>query len=131
MQAIDTNVVVRLLVQDDKEQGGRAEAIFRQALDTGGVWLAQIVLVEVVWVLRSAYKFNRQTISRALRSLLDTEGVTAENAPLVLSGLTAFETGEADFADYMILEGARRAQALPLWTFDGSLAQADGAARVP
>jgi predicted nucleic-acid-binding protein len=131
VQAIDTNVIVRLLVHDDKEQGRRAEAIFRQALDAGGVWLAQIVFVEVAWVLRSAYKFDRNTISSVLRSLLETEGVTVEEAPLVLSGLTAFETGEADFADYVILERARHAQALPLWTFDGRLAQADGAARVP
>lgn len=131
MQAIDTNVVVRLLVRDDKDQGQRAEAIFRQALGAGGVWLAQIVLVEVVWVLRSAYKFDRKTISSVLRALLNTEGVTVEEAPLVLSGLAAFEVGEADFADYVILERARHVQALPLWTFDGPLARADGAAQVP
>lgn len=62
---------------------------------------------------------------------MDTEGVTVEEAPLVLFSLALFEAGEADFSDYMILEHARRAQALPLWTFDGPLAQADGAARVP
>jgi predicted nucleic-acid-binding protein len=106
VQAIDTNVVVRLLVHDDKEQGRRAEAIFRQAVDAGGVWLAQIVLVEVVWVLRSAYKFDRDTISRVLRSLVDTEGVTVEEAPLVLSGLAAFETGEADFSVDMDSRGS-------------------------
>lgn len=82
MQAIDTNVAVRLLVHDDKEQGRRAEVVFRQALEAGGVWLAQIVLVEVVWVLRSAYKFDRDTITSVLRSLVDTEGVTVEEAPL-------------------------------------------------
>lgn len=65
------------------------------------------------------------------RAFLDTEGVTVEEAPLVLFSLALFEAGEADFSDYMILEHARRAQALPLWTFDGPLAQADGAARVP
>ncbi len=61
---------------------------------------------------------------------MGTLGITAEEAPIVLSGLTAFETGEADFADYMILNGARRAQALPLWTFDATLAKVEGAARV-
>jgi predicted nucleic-acid-binding protein len=53
VRAIDTNVVVRLLVRDDEEQGRCAEALFRQS---GGVWIALVVLVETVWVLRSAYK---------------------------------------------------------------------------
>jgi predicted nucleic-acid-binding protein len=59
VRAIDTNVVVRLLVRDDDEQGRRAEALFRQS---GGVWIALVVLVETVWVLRSAYKFERSAI---------------------------------------------------------------------
>ena len=50
---------------------------------------------------------------------------------LVRTGLTAFETGEADFADYVILGSARRQNALPLWTFDRHLANADGAEQVP
>jgi predicted nucleic-acid-binding protein len=131
VQAIDTNVVVRLIVHDDEEQGRRAEAIFRRALNAGGVWIAQVVLVETVWVLRSAYRFDRTSISSVLRTLLGTEGVTVDGELLVLSGLAAFEAGAADFADYLILETARRAQALPLWTFDERLVQTEGVERVP
>lgn len=131
VQSIDTNVVVRLIVHDDEEQGRRAEAIFRRGLDAGGVWIAQVVLVETVWVLRSAYGFDRTSISSVLRTLLGTEGVTVEGELLVLSALAAFETEAADFADYLILATARRAQALPLWTFDERLVQTEGVARVP
>ena len=66
-----------------------------------------------------------------LRTLFGTEGVTVEEELLVLSALAAFETGAADFADYLILETARRAQALPLWTFDERLVHAEGVERVP
>lgn len=131
MQAIDTNVVVRLIVHDDEEQGRRAEAIFRRALHAGGIWLAQVVLVETVWVLRSAYGFDRTSISSVLRTLLGTEGVAVEEELHVVSALAAFETGAADFADYLILETACRAQALPLWTFDERLVQSEGVERVP
>lgn len=131
MQSIDTNVVVRLLVHDDEDQGRRAEAAFRRALDAGGVWIPQVVLVEAVWVLRSGYKFDRASITTVLRNLIGTEGVIVEEQDLVLGGLSAFESGGADFTDQLILESARRARALPLWTFDERLSRLEGVEQVP
>ena len=100
MEALDTNVVVRLLVRDDEEQYRRAELIFRLATAGSGVWLASVVLVEVVWVLRVAYKFDRATAAASLRRLIDTEGVQVEDRPTTHLALAAFEAGAADFADY-------------------------------
>lgn len=128
MRAIDTNVVVRLLVRDDDEQRRRAEALLRQP---GGVWIALVALVETVWVLRSAYKFERSAIARVVKALLQTEGVVVEDEQLAQSALTSFEAGTADFADYVILESARRANALPLWTFDEKLLRAKDVEGVP
>lgn len=131
MQTIDTNVLVRLLVRDDEEQARRAEAVFRRALDADGSWIGHVVLVETVWILRSAYKFDRTAIVAVLRILVATEGVVIQEESLVSSALVAFEAGKADFADYLILESARRAKALPLWTFDEKLLHAEGVERVP
>lgn len=131
MQSIDTNVFVRLVVHDDKEQGQRAEAVFRDALRSGGVWISQVVVVEAVWVLRAAYKFDRASIVTVIRKLLNAEGVTVEQEAAVRNALSAFETGEADLADYLILETATRCEALPLWTFDRHPSLAEGAAQVP
>jgi predicted nucleic-acid-binding protein len=130
VEAFDTNVVVRLLVQDDEEQCRRAERAFRSSVAAGGVWLSTLVLVETCWVLRVAYRFDRNTTAAALRRLMTTDGVTLENAELCLQALTAFEIGPADFADYVILAGARIAGALPLRTFDERLLRADGAEEV-
>jgi predicted nucleic-acid-binding protein len=127
VEALDTNVVVRLLVRDDEEQYRRAELIFRLATAGSGVWLASVVLVEVVWVLRVAYKFDRATAAASLRRLIDTEGVQVEDRPTTHLALAAFEAGAADFADYLILESARRDGALPLHTFDERLSRSDGA----
>jgi predicted nucleic-acid-binding protein len=131
VEALDTNVVVRLLVLDDENQCRRAEQILRRAVAAGGAWVATIVLVETAWVLRAAYKFDRATTAAALRRLLSVEGVRVEEEVAVLRGLDAFEAGPADFSDYLILEAASRAGALPLWTFDDKLAHAEGAAPVP
>jgi predicted nucleic-acid-binding protein len=127
VEAFDTNVVVRLLVRDDEEQYRRAELIFRRATAGSGVWLASVVLVEVVWVLRIAYKFDRATAAASLRRLIDTDAVQVEDGPTTRLALAAFEVGAADFADYLILESARRDGALPLHTFDERLSRSDGA----
>ena len=126
MAAFDTNVVVRLLVRDDEAQCRRAEAAFRGCLADEGVWLSTVVLVEVSWVLRVAYRFDRAATALALRRLIATEGVTVEDDGATSRALVAFEAGPADFADYIILEAARGADALPLRTFDERLARADG-----
>jgi predicted nucleic-acid-binding protein len=126
VEAFDTNVVVRLLVRDDEEQYRRTELIFRLATAGAGVWLSSVVLVEVAWVLRVAYKFDRATTAASLRRLMDTDGVQVEDGPTTRLALAAFEAGAADFADYFILESARRDGALPLHTFDERLSRSDG-----
>lgn len=127
MEAFDTNVIVRLCVRDDEEQYGRAELVFRRATGGAGAWLSSVVLVEVAWVLRVAYKFDRTTTAATLRRLLATDGVYVEDDATVRLALAAFEAGTAAFADYFILESARRDGALPLHTFDERLGKADGA----
>lgn len=131
MQALDTNVVVRLLVRDDEAQCRRAEQLYRRAIAAGGVWIPSVVIVETAWVLRVAYTFDRAAIATALRRLVGAEGVFAEDEAATLRALAAFETGPADFSDYFILDCARRAEALPFWTFDEQLGRAAGAKLVP
>jgi predicted nucleic-acid-binding protein len=127
VEAFDTNVVVRLLVRDDEEQCRRAEQAFREAITAGGAWLASVVLVEISWVLRVAYKIDRATVAAALSRLVATSGVHVEDAATTQLALASFEGGSADFADYFIVESARRSGALPLHTFDERLSRAEGA----
>jgi predicted nucleic-acid-binding protein len=127
VEAFDTNVVVRLIVHDDQAQCRQAERTFRAAIEAGGAWIASVVLVEVSWVLRVAYKLDRATIAAALRRLAATEGVRLEDAATTELALAAYENGAADFSDFVILESARRGGALPLHTFDERLSRAEGA----
>ena len=130
MEAFDTNVIVRLCVRDDEDQYGRAERVFRRATAGAGAWLSSVVLAEVAWVLRIAYKFDRATTAATLLRLISTDGVHVEDEATTRTALAAFEAGSADFADYLILESARRAGALRLHTFDERLSRADGATLV-
>jgi len=77
-------------------------------------------------VLRVAYKLDRATAAATLRGLSDIEGVHVEDEAATRAALAAFEAGPADFADYLILESARRRSAIPLHTFDERLSRAAG-----
>lgn len=131
METFDTNVLVRLLVADDLDQCQRAERAWRGAVASAGAYVPVVVLVELTWVLRVAYKFDRATIVGALRRLIGSEGVVIENDATVHAALDHFEQGSADFSDYVILETAHQRGALPVRTFDERLARASGAELVP
>jgi predicted nucleic-acid-binding protein len=131
MKSFDTNVVVRLLVEDDPPQCERAARAFREALAGGGVFLSAVVLVEVAWVLRVACKQDRATIATALRKLVETGGVVVEHDAIVRGAILEYETGPADFSDYVIRESSRERSALPVLTFDERFARGQDVELVP
>jgi predicted nucleic-acid-binding protein len=129
--SFDTNVALRLLVEDDVAQCERAGLAFRRAVADGGVFFAATVLIEVVWVLRVSFKQDRKTIAASLRRLVDAIGVTVEREAATRRAIAAFEVGTADFSDYFIRESAREATALPVLTFDENFAREIDVALVP
>jgi predicted nucleic-acid-binding protein len=116
-------VVLRLVYRDEPTQAERAERAWKKAVDSGGVLLTTTVLVELAWVLRVAAKFDRRAIASALRDLCAAQGVTVQNEASVHRALARYEIGAADFSDYVVLEAARDAGALPVITFDQRFAR--------
>jgi predicted nucleic-acid-binding protein len=112
--AVDTNVVVRVLAADDKEQTAAAELLFA----TEPIWIAKTVLLETFWVLRSFYGFEDSAIVASLTKLLGLKNVHAEDESSVGIALSLATHG-VDFADGLHLSsrppGARFA------SFDRSL----------
>jgi predicted nucleic-acid-binding protein len=116
MIAVDANVVVRFLAEDDKAQTDRAEAVLRR----GAVLVPKTVLLEAEWVLRAAYGIASGGIAAAFRRLLGLPGVTAEDPSAVARALAWYEHG-LDFADALHL--ASSAGAGRFATFDRSFAR--------
>ncbi len=116
MIALDTNVVVRFLVNDDRSQGQRV----RDLIARGGVLVGPTVLLETEWVLRSAYRFKPAQIQRFLRSLLGLPGVHTEEPARVLQALQDYEAG-FDFVDALHLSFTGAADGFA--TFDSRLAR--------
>ena len=98
MTAVDTNVLVRLLAEDDLRQTKAAKLIF----SSGPVWIAKTVLLETSWVLSRAYEFGEPAIREAFTRLLGLKNVNVEDDVSVLAALAFMEQG-LDFADAMHL----------------------------
>jgi predicted nucleic-acid-binding protein len=125
--AVDTNVIVRLLVEDDEAQTARARDLFVQVrAQTGLVYISDVVLVETAWVLRACYRFDRGAIADVLRDLLDSSELTFTSAAAIEQALEAFVAGRGDFSDYMIREHGRSAGAEVVYSFDGVLKAVEG-----
>ena len=119
MIAIDTNVVVRLLTNDDPAQAARAADL----LACERVLVPKTVLLETEWVLRYSYELPQPVVLAAFRKLLGLPQVAAEDATAIARALELYEGG-MDFADALHLASARDATAFA--TFDTRLATRAG-----
>jgi predicted nucleic-acid-binding protein len=115
MQAVDTNVLVRLLTRDDKDQAERAQSLFQRK----EVWIAKTVLLETAWVLRSLYAFGQPQITAALRGVAGLENVKLEDSAAVARAFALTDAG-VEFADALHLVSMGDAESVV--TFDKKFA---------
>lgn len=122
MTGLDTNVIVRLLTQDDREQAGRARKALKKLRDRGEpAWISVIVICEVVWVLKARYGLVRGEIAGALRQLLNADPFVVEEAEIVGRALDRWEAGRGDLADYLTRLRNEDAGCRVTLTFDRAL----------
>ena len=108
MIGLDTNVVVRYLMQDEPQQAGRATAFIERQLSAENPgFISLVVLTEIAWVLRSCYDIDRDKISRTFRAMLETRQLWVERTDLVVRALRRYAGNAADFSDALIVELAR------------------------
>lgn len=103
MIGLDTNILVRYIVEDDPVQTLLAnELIENKCTSKNTAFINLIVLCELVWVLARAYKCNRKQIKDVLQNLLITENFTVEHHDIAWQALYDFEEGKADYSDCLI-----------------------------
>lgn len=117
MIAIDTNVLVRILTQDDPEQTARALAL----LERDTVNIPVTVVLETEWVLRYCYGLSSERIVAVFRSIVGTLGLVIDDHAAVVQAI-GLHAGGMDFADALHLSLGSR-QADRFCTFDQNLAR--------
>ena len=113
MHAVDTNLLVRLVVRDDADQLNAAEAFVAK-----GAWVSHLVLAETLWVLDAVYNRSPAQIANAIDRLLNHKELTLQDSDVVALALDRFRSRPSvGFSDCLVLEIARKAGHLPLGFF--------------
>ena len=119
MIGLDTNILVRYLTRDDEQQWQQAAALIQQ---NQPCFMANIVLCELVWVLRGAnYRFQKDEIVSVLEAMLHSAAFEFENRSTLDQALQRYKQGKADFSDYLIGTVSRQAGCTETASFDGKL----------
>lgn len=119
MLAVDTNVLVRIITEDDAEQSPRA----RRLVAENEVFISKTVLLELEWVLRRTYRLPADEVLQHLRSVARLSQATVEDAIQVADALDWSDQG-MDFADALHLAAATARDCEALASFDRKLAAA-------
>jgi len=121
--ALDTNALVRLLVEDDAEQAAMVQelVLFAEKKSITLLILPE-VLLETVWVLESVYNCPRSEISKFLQALIATATFTMPDEAVIRIVVRQYQRG-LDFADALITSQAKKEKALALFSFDKNLSK--------
>lgn len=118
MTGIDTNVLTRFIMQDDRYQSPAASRFLESLTPENPGFIALVTVAELGWVLMRRYKLSRRQFSQAMDSLFGSTQVVIENAGLVANAFLLFEQTNADFADCLVSLSAKSAGCDAVATFD-------------
>jgi len=128
MPALDTNVLVRYVVQDDEVQLAAARRLIRKCVADGQtLFVPATVTLELEWVLRASFEYAKDEVMEVLSSLFSAAELTFESERALEVALQLYRSGTADFADCVHIALAAQAGESPLWTFDKRAAKVSGA----
>ena len=126
MPALDTNILVRYIVQDDSAQLAAAQCLIRKCVaEQMSLFVPVTATLELEWVLRSSFEFTKAETVGALSELFSAAELTFESERALEVALDLYRSKSSDFADCVHIALAAQAGEQPLWTL------AKGAAKVP
>lgn len=118
MIALDTNALVRLLVEDDAEQAKIVQFLVSEEEKKGRkILILNEVLIETVWVLESVYHCERKEIAEFLDRLVTISAYHFPDVSLICKAISRYKE-KGDFADLIIVGQAEKYQAEILFSFD-------------
>ena len=119
MIGLDTNILLRYLVQDDPIQSRRATEIIERRIAGENLGFVSVVaMAEIVWVLDSSYAYADHEIAAAVERILQIDFLVVEREQEVFTAMTALREGRGSFADALIAALGARAGCATTLTFD-------------
>lgn len=118
MIGLDTNVLVRILVDDDVHQNQRARALLEQQRPEARYFVGAVVLAETEWLLRNKLGYSAQTVRNLIQTMLETIQLVVEYEPELLDWLNAENSSKVQLSDYLISWSHRNLGCSHTLTFD-------------
>ncbi len=116
---LDTNVVVRFLVRDDADQAQKVYTLFKKLeKNREKAYLSLLVILETIWVLESAYQYERTEILSALGDLMEIAFIICESDEILTPFFDEAKLSSCDLADLLIAHVAQANQCQKVFTFD-------------
>lgn len=126
MIGLDTNVLVRYIMQDDAGQSPLATALIESLTVEAPGFVTLVSVIELTWVLVACFGLDRSQIVAALEGLMRSKEIVVERADIVWQSVRVFRDGTADFADCLIERSAASAGCERTMTFDRGAAKSCG-----
>ena len=127
MPALDTNVLVRYLIADDRKQFELAKKFIEEAITNEALFIPLSVSVELEWVLRSLYEIKKAMIITTFNRLLEAREIEFQEESAIEIALSLYADNNADFADCLHIASAQTQGRVPLVTFDRKASRVEGA----
>ena len=128
MAALDTNLLIRFLVEDDAAQLAAARRLIRKCVNAGETLFVPVtVSLELEWVLRSSFGFSKGVVIQTLAQLLASIELSFESEGALEVALVLYGQSTVDFSDCLHIALSSRAGESPLWTFDRAASKLEGA----
>lgn len=131
MIGVDTNVLLRFLLDDDPAQSSAARRFFAERSADDPAFLSLVTLIESVWVARRRLKRSDADVARMLRGLLGSDRVVIQHEQLVIRALRDTELSGADFADAVVAHLGVEAGCDTTVTLDRAAADLPGMIALP
>ena len=126
MIGLDTNVLVRYVMQDDPEQSARATALVESLSVEQPGFVALVAVVELVWVLTACFELERAQVAAAIEGLVRSKEIRVEQSAVVWKALRSYRRSAGDFADCLIERSAAAAGCEKTVTFNRGAVKACG-----
>jgi predicted nucleic-acid-binding protein len=123
---LDTNVLVRFFMQDDKSQCAQVDAIMSSLTPDEPGWIGLAVVLELVWVLTGTYRASRPDVLTVLEELLSRTEIVVEQTEIVRRAIEIFRNPRVSFADCIISASAVAVGCTQTLTFDQDAAKLAG-----
>lgn len=131
MIGLDTNVLVRYIMQDDAKQAAKATQLIEALTADNPGFVSLVSVVELGWVLQASFGLRRDQVAQAVDALSRSKQLVIDQAEHVVRARRAYGSGSADFADCLIERTAAAAGCTKTMTFDVAASKSAGMTLIP